>query len=282
MPGEIFTLSLLQPATHLPVAPGSTVVVRGSLRSRHDGSVVDAATTTWPADAPGGSSVDAGGLFDLPAGGFELVAHDAVAHEAELAATGAPAPGCAALGVPSPCLVLRANHLAHSRLLTVREWAESLRGSLSVELEAALAAPTPSESPAAGTQAWWPVLGVALASLAAIVIFAVVVRRWLRSSRRRLTRLIGRIRRAAYRTNPVLAQVLAPALSSTARAVKQGRIDPSSRAGQRLEQALCFVQSGLQKQAAHKRQSEEQRAADELLGQLEVALEAAAEASRAA
>ena len=72
-----FTLSLEESATPLPVAPGATIVVRGSLYSRYDGSVIDAATTTWPAGAPGGASVDAGGLIDFGAGGFEIVARDA-------------------------------------------------------------------------------------------------------------------------------------------------------------------------------------------------------------
>lgn len=37
------------PAVAFPVEPGGEIVVRGAYHSTHDGSIVDAATTTWPA-----------------------------------------------------------------------------------------------------------------------------------------------------------------------------------------------------------------------------------------
>ena len=103
MPPVILPLRPDAPTLTLDVSPGGEIILRGSYTSTHDGSTVDAATTTWPAGAPGGASVDAGGLVDLTAGGFHLTSRDPVTHEVHAIATGEPGPACAATGAATPC-----------------------------------------------------------------------------------------------------------------------------------------------------------------------------------
>ena len=52
-----------QPAVHVNVEPGGEIVLRGSYHSKHDGSIVDAATTTWPPEAPGGGRVSSNDVY---------------------------------------------------------------------------------------------------------------------------------------------------------------------------------------------------------------------------
>src|SRR5262245_59680311 len=123
-------LVLNRPAIAVDVTPGGEIILRGSYQSTHDGSIVDAAVTTWPADAPGGASVDAGGLIDFEAGGFHLTSRNIATHEVHAVATGGPAPACAAFGVASPCLALRVEPQARTRLLTMDAWTKSLKGGI--------------------------------------------------------------------------------------------------------------------------------------------------------
>src|SRR5438552_16150444 len=120
MPGPLLQpISLTQPAIHVDAAPGGEIVIRGSYASAHDGSIVDAATTTWPAGAPGGASVDPGGLLEVSdAYGFHLTSRDPSTHEVHAVATGEGSAACSAFGVAAPCLPLRVRLQAQSRLLT--------------------------------------------------------------------------------------------------------------------------------------------------------------------
>src|SRR5215212_3954022 len=95
------------PASHIDVQPGGEIVVSGSFKSAFDGSEIDAATTSWPAGAPGGESVDAGGLIEFAGSGFHVTARDPVTHVVRAVATGKEAPACASAGVAAPCLPLR-------------------------------------------------------------------------------------------------------------------------------------------------------------------------------
>src|SRR4051812_24852728 len=107
-----------QPAVHVDVRPGGELILRGSYYSTHDGTVIDAAVTTWPKDAPGGESVDPKGMFDLGLGGFHLESVDRATHEVHLRATGEPAPACGLGGVAAPCLIPRTAVAAHARVLS--------------------------------------------------------------------------------------------------------------------------------------------------------------------
>src|ERR1700689_886316 len=99
-------LPLDGPPLHVEVEPGAEIVLRGSFHSTYDGTTIDAATTTWPQEAPGGASVVPSGLVDLEAGGFHMTSRDAVTHEVHAVATGKGAEVCAALHTRAPCLPL--------------------------------------------------------------------------------------------------------------------------------------------------------------------------------
>jgi hypothetical protein len=284
MSGTSITLSLARPATHLPVEPGTTITVRGSLVSSHDGTVLTADSTSYPADAPGGASVAAGGLVDFAAGGFHVVARDPATGVVKAVATADDAPVCEALGVSEPCLPLRTRTLAHARLLTEHDFVASLRGELRAEL--------PGSSTGVLTTAAYDdagdAVGVArgLPPLAIVVLLAIVMalvgwlltRRLFGSARRRLTRLLRQIDRTARSADPVLSQVLRPALGATERAVRRRRLDPASTVGRQLEQALQALHSELCEQVVRDRCEAERRVADALVAELAVALAAAAEA----
>ncbi len=264
-------------ATHVDVEPGGEIVLRGAYHSQHDGSIVDAATTTWPAGAPGGASVDAGGLFDLEAGGFHVISRDPVRHEVHAVATGAPAPACAALGTTSPCVPLRLQKQALSRLLTVEAWARSLQaGGGQVTLE--VPEPSPLRTPPAAV----PYLGVAGGLIAAGVVAIFAARRHARhaaSPDGQLAGLFERVQSKLGRADPVLAAPLMPAVATARRALR--RVDARSAEGERVAAALLRVEARLDASAHRIRADAEQQAADELVHEMEGALEAADEATLA-
>src|SRR6185437_8760031 len=105
-PSPTTPLPLDLPAIHVDVEPGGEIVLKGAFHSKHDGSIVDAATTTWPPEAPGGASVDTGGLVDFEAGGFHVTSRDPVKHEVHAVVKSEGGEACAALGVTAPCLPL--------------------------------------------------------------------------------------------------------------------------------------------------------------------------------
>lgn len=129
------TLSLREPCVAVAVAPGGEVVIRGSARSSHDGTVFDALTAR-----PGATGVEGegnpvpGGLYDVEEGGWRVVARDLRAHAYRLAATGQPGAQCIAANVASPCLPLRLLPLAQTRLLAVSEFAATMSGELTLEV----------------------------------------------------------------------------------------------------------------------------------------------------
>jgi hypothetical protein len=296
MPGTTFTLSPGQTGTHVPVSPGGSIIVRGAFHCRYDGTTIDAASTAWPQDAPGGASRAAVGIIDFGAGGFEIVAHDALAHEVQAVATGAAAPACTALGLPAPCLLLRSGPLAHHRLLTVRDFTASLGGEMTVHNPVPAALTITDSHPTGhltgdpigvdGAAGWLPDWALTGAVTWAAMLFGVglwlIYRRWAGSARHRLTRLVRRIKRTAMTADPVLSQVLGPALTSMARALRNRRLDPGSVAGRRLEQSLRQLHSELVSGVIEKQRRDQRQVADDLGCQLQLAVEAAAEASRAA
>jgi hypothetical protein len=96
---------------------------------------------------------------------------------------------------------------------------------------------------------------------------------------RRLARLVRSVRKAAATADPVLAQLLCPALEGATRAVRGRHIDPASAEGRRLERALEELHTGLCDRASHRQQEAERRVVDELAFDVQIALDAAAEAS---
>src|SRR5262245_23021168 len=108
-------LPLEGPPLHVNVQPGAEIVLKGSFHSTYDGTTIDAATTTWPKEAPGGAGVAPSGLVDLEAGGFHLKSRDPVSHEVHAVYTGKGGEACAALHSAPPCLPLRLDKLALER-----------------------------------------------------------------------------------------------------------------------------------------------------------------------
>ncbi len=271
-------LALDAVATPVDAAPGDEITLRGSLYSSHDGSRIDAAATFWPVDAPGGPSVDSGGLFDLEGGGFHLVSHDVHTHEVHAIATGGAAPACDALGVSSPCLPLRLSHQARSRLLGSSDWAASLSGQLDLNVEAASA-----WTPLPAVAAWLPsptALFATLFTALVVATFSVLLRRRSRSPAGRLAAQARRVRRKLCRTSPLLAANLRSSLDNTLRDLRCGAIDAGSEHGVRIAETLGRLERTLDEEAVRARAERERKHADALGDQVEVALEAAREVTR--
>jgi hypothetical protein len=271
---DTFPIHLERPAEHVDAEPGTRIVLRGVYRSSFDGSEIDAATTTWPDGAPGGGSVDAGGLVDLGAGGLRLVSRDPARHEVVAVVTDAPGRACEAAHVASPCIAIRSMAQARSRLLTTDEWARSLAGKITAEV--VVPPPPPAYAPVTSALAR-PVVGAGALGTLLIGLFVVWSARRKRSPIGRLRATIRRIERKLRSADASLSATLAPAIVRADAALRSSRIDPGSKEGRRITEVLERVELRLDEAAAHHRAAKEQRAADELVIEMESALEAARE-----
>lgn len=276
-----FSLRLDQLAEHVDVEPGEEIHLRGSVVSA-DGAVIDAATTTWP-DGAGVAGVDPGGLVDLAGGGFHLSSRDPATHEVVAVATGESAPACAAAGVKAPCLPLRTLPLARTRLMTREELAHSLTGKITVETIAKAPPPPPPALQPVTDVVAHPAFQAAMVLLALAAIaslgFALRKRRQ-RSPRGQLEALIARVAAKLKSTDAVLAATLTPAVKKARALLDERRIDAASAEGQRVRDVLLRVELSLDETAQRARAAKEQEAADELLLEVEAAVEAANEAMR--
>jgi hypothetical protein len=277
---EPIAVCLTSAATHVDVEPGGEIILRGSFTSTYDGATVDAVTTTWPADAPGGASIDSGGLIDLAGGGFHMTSRDAVKHEVHAIATGEAAPACAELGVAAPCLPLRLLPQARSRLMTVGDWKTSLKGGgpgtpgcFAMEVPSQVIAIAPSTTP------YLQAAGVALGIAAVVALGWVIQRRRSASPLGQLQALAKRVQAKLRTADSVLAAPLVPAINAAIRAVGERRVDASSAEGRRVMTVLKRVEAQIDETAAKARAEAEQEVADELVREMESALEAADEAS---
>ncbi len=272
--GDSFAIRLDRPAQHFDADPGTEIVLRGVVRSTFDGSEIDAATTTWPDGAPGGASVDAGGLVDLRGGGLHLVSRDPKTHEVVAVVTDRPGAACEAAHVASPCVALRSLEQARSRLLTTSEWGRSLDGKLTAEIQTPV--PPPAYAPVTHALTSPLVATGALATiLFAVAIFAVARRR--RSASYQMRRAIRRIEKKLAVADAALSGALAPAVKRALQAIERKRIDPASKEGMRIADVLHRVETRLDESTAHARATKEQEAADTLVLEMESALEAAHE-----
>ncbi len=164
-----------------------------------------------------------------------------------------------------------------SRLLTADEWARSLReGGGQITLEV-LAPPLYAPPPAAV-----PYLAIAGALVFAGVAAIVTARWWKRraaSPDGQLALLARRVQGKLAHADAVLAAPLAPAVATTLRSLKQRRVDAGSAEGKRVAAVLTRVEARLDASAHEARSAAEQEAADELVRDMESALEAADEAT---
>lgn len=264
-------------AVPVEVEPGGEIVLKGAYHSKHDGSIVDAATTTWPADAPGGASVDSGGLFDFEGGGFHMTSRDPVTHEVHAVAKSEPGHQCAALGVSSPCLPLRLREQAHSRLMTVSDWSSSLTGGGGQVTLTVVNPPVYAPPPAAVPYVW------GAAGIIAVGLAGMFGARWWKkrgeSPSAQLVALARRVQDKLAGADAVLAAPLAPAVQTALRSLRQRKVDASSAEGKRVAAVLARVEARLDASVTEARAADEQRAADELVHEMEAALEAADEAN---
>lgn len=268
---------------HVELEPGATITFKGSFHSGYDGADIDAASTTWPGDAPGGASVDTGGLVDLEGGGLHLTTRDAVKHEVIAVSTGKEGAACKAAHVASPCVVLRTAPQARSRLITSSEWSKSLVGGMKAEV---LVAPPPV-APAAIEQAKsFATSGAGIGLGIGLFVAVVATTAVLASKAKRkdpmfpLLSTVSRIEAKLPSADPAMRAALAPALQKARKTMKEGRVSARSAEGERLRVALEQVEQRLDQSTREARAAEEQAANDELLSEMENALEAAREVHR--
>lgn len=259
-------LSLDRAAIHVEAAPGTEVIFRGSYLSKHDGSIVDARTTAWEGEPRG----DTGGLVDFEAGGFYVRDRDPVTHTVRVIVMSEGGEACATAHVESPCLPLRLQQQATSRLMTSRDWMASLKGGISYEVLA-----PPVVSPVAV-----PYVGI-LAAVVGAGVLAVLVRRVSKqragSPAGQLAALAKRVQHKLRRADAVLSAPLLPAVKLAVSALRARRFDASSTEGKRVAAVLLRVEKRLDTSAAEVRTAAEQEAADDLVREIESALEAAEE-----
>ncbi len=268
-------LDLDRLAIPVDVAPGGKIRLAGSYTSTFDGAEIDAATTTWPSGAPGGASVDPGGFVELKGTGLHLSSRDPATHEVVAVATGDEAPACAAAGVDGPCLILRTPKLAMSRLQSMSDWKQSLKGGITYEVLGA-----PVYAPAARAATHPAVLGaVGALALAAVGVAIFAMRKRKRASPMgQLEAIVARVQGKLAKADAALAITLRPAVARALEALSKKHVDASSREGARVRELLLRVESRLDETAEQARAAEEQEAADELVLEVESALEAAQEA----
>lgn len=265
---------------NIPVRPihataGQDVVIHGSLTSSHDGSTIDGATTSWPKDAVGGASVDPIGLFDLEAGGLHMTSRDVAKHEVHATVTDKPGEACTAAGVASPCLVVN-KQLALKRLLTQQDFNKTMNGTIELE-------EPPSLAPAIVPPTVVPYLQITF-GLFAGALLAFGGWKWKKrketSPEGRLLALSRTVMTQLERADQVIAAPLKPTVDAAIKAIREKRVDAASKEGQRVAEALRRVNDRLETTAREERAAKEQEAADELLREMESALEAAEEMKR--
>lgn len=261
----------------LDVRPGGEIVVTGSCYLSHDGSTLDAGTTQWPKEAPGGASRDPVGLVDAQASGLSLSSRDLDRHEFHYVYSGEPSAACQAAGIQGACVIPSTMKLAVSRGIPSAELLAKLKGA-----NGCLTVEVPEPPPLAAAAPAVPYLGVAAGIGAAIVVGLVALRA--RKKRRespagQLLLLARRVQGKLRGADAVLAAPLTRAVETALSALAAGRVDPASAEGKRVASVLMRVETRLDSHAAEARAEQEREAADELVREVESALEAAEEAS---
>jgi hypothetical protein len=255
------------------VQPGGEVTLSGSYYVSHDGSRIGPTTTHWPKERPGGESTDPLGLIDLEASGMTLGERETAQSPAKLIA-GPGSPVCKAAGISGACLVPRTMKLANDRGITMAELMSQMKGDVLVDVPA-----PPALAPLAPA---FPFLGVAAGLGAAIAIGLVALRvrkRRIASPAGQLLALARRVQGKLVGADAVVAAPLGRAVETALRALKAGRVDAASAEGKRVQAVLLRVETQLDTHAAKERETQEREAADELVREVESALEAAEEAS---
>lgn len=269
-----FKLDPAEAARHVSISPGGELRFSGRFVSS-DGAVIDAATTSWPDGDHAG--IDPGGMVDFAGGGLRLTSRDPQTHEVVAIATGGDAPLCKAAGVASPCIALRLGPLAKSRLLTRDDMVSSLQGQITVEH---VAPPPPPEPNVARDAAKSPIgITVLLVALAASAMFLgwTVRRRSQASPIGRLRLLVRRVERKLSLADAALAATLRPVVKKALAVIEQKKV-PSAAQTARIHDALTRVEQCLDNIATSAVETRSREVADQLLFEMQSALDAAAEA----
>lgn len=259
----VLTLTLGAAVTPVELAPGAEAVLSGALRCSHDGATIEADSTV-----SGAGERVAGGLYDLRAGGWHVVARDLPRHAVRLSWDGRPAPACTAAGLPSPCLPSRLMALAHERLLSVAELVAVLHGGAPV-----LEVPRRTELAAAVVDDPFPLAGafVGLSLLCGVGAAGVVFfRRRSADSRWVVRRLVARVRGRLLRADPAI-RPLAAELETLARGCSD--LELVRAQAERLERMLDELD-------ARRRQGIDRALNAELEAELRAVAEAVVEAER--
>lgn len=266
-------LSLDRPLP-VDVRPGGKIIVTGSCYLSHDGSEIGPATTHWPKEAPGGESVDPIGLVDADASGLSLVSR--AENQATYVLSGKGSTVCKAAGIEGACVVPNTK-LAIDRGLTQSEFRAKLRNA-----EGCMIVEVPDPPVLAPLAPAFPFLGIAGGLGAAVVLGLVALRmrkRQRESPAGQLLALAKRVQNKLRGADVVVAAPLGRAVETAMRALEAGRVDPGSAEGKRVAAVLLRVETTLDVKAAESRAEQEKDAADELVREVESALEAAEEAS---
>lgn len=263
------------PIQHIDAKPGTEIILRGSFTSQHDGSTMDAATTTWPKEAPGGARVDPIGFIDFEPGGLHMTSRDPATHEVHAIVKDQAGEACGLAGVASPCLIVN-KQLAIKRLLGGSEFGNTLNGSMTVEVQQAPVPPIVEPATV-------PYLQIAGAILAAGFLGYVGwnwKKRQANSPEGQLIALSRKVMAQLEKADQVIAAPLKPSVDAAVKAIREKRVDAASKEGKRVAEALRRVNERLDATAREEREAKEQEAADELLREMESALEAAEEMKR--
>ncbi len=277
--GEL-KLKLDELAVPLDLLPGSEVKFSGSVRTQ-DGATIDAATTQWPGGDSGPAGVDAGGLIDFAAGGLKLVSRDPNTHEVVAIVTGEPGPVCKALRVGSPCIVLRTVPLSRSRLLTPTDLTKSLVGGLIVKtIDPPPPPPTSALLPAKNFVTHPATLtALGLSAVAGVGALAWVIRRRQKlSPEGQLRELTKRVQEKLRGADAALVATLTPALRRVLTAVSDKKLDAKSTEADRVRQVLARIESSIEQSMRDKEHAKQEQAANDLVLEMESAMEAAEEA----
>jgi hypothetical protein len=264
-------VDLKVPVVHVDVAPGGELILRGSFTSAHDGSVIDAATLARP-----GMEVAPYGLVDFERSGLHMTSRDPKSHEVHAVANGEPAAACELANVAPPCVSLRVAPLAHAALMTAEDFRQTLQGGLSIEV----VAPTvTTEATAAASSHLGAIAAIAGALAVGAIGLAIATRRkrFAASPAGKLVALAKRVQERLSAADQVVAAPLVPALEKAVRAAKSAKLDAASPEAKRVEAALLRVDARITESQKRVKTEQDQEIADELVREMEAALEAADE-----
>jgi hypothetical protein len=262
--GEI-KLRLDALAQPLDLAPGTEVTFTGSYVTQ-DGATIDAATTSWPAGESGPAGVDAGGLVDFAAGGLKLVSRNPDTHEVVAIVTGEEGKVCKTLGMQSPCLVTRTVALSRTRLQTVADLSSSMVGGILVRYKAP---PPPAPPPVLSPVRDFFVHPATLTSAAVGAVVGAGLLAWVVRTQR--------VREKLATADAALVATLGPALDRIVTSVREKKLDAQSAEADKVRTVLLRIESSIEDSRRKKERAEQQAIADELVLEMEAAVEAAEE-----